>query len=135
VFEHDGATPPVPQQLYGVPEAVQNELMPVHVPAFAPVQQLSGAPEAVQNALAPHKPLAYTTVMTLLERLLRKGAVTREKHGRHFVYAPAVTRETLRRVAVRQLADAFFDGSETSLIRYLENNGGPPPSMADVLCE
>ena len=89
----------------------------------------------VQNALAPHKPLAYTTVMTLLERLLRKGAVTREKHGRHFVYAPAVTREALRRVAVRQLADAFFDGSETSLVRYLENNGGPPPSMADVLCE
>ena len=87
----------------------------------------------VQQALTPHKPLAYTTVMTLLERLLRKGVVTRRKHGRHFVYAPAVTRETLRRVAVRQLADTFFDGSEAALIRYLESGGGPPPSMADVL--
>jgi predicted transcriptional regulator len=87
----------------------------------------------VQQALAPHKPLAYTTVMTLLERLLRKGAVTREKHGRHFVYAPAVTEETLRRVAVRQLADAFFEGSETALARYLETSGGRAPSMADVL--
>lgn len=87
----------------------------------------------VQQALAPQKPLAYTTVMTLLERLLRKGAVTRQKHGRHFVYAPAVTKETLRRVAVRQLADAFFDGSEAALVRYLEAGGGPPPSMADVL--
>ena len=87
----------------------------------------------VQQALAPHKLLAYTTVMTLLERLLRKGAVTRKKHGRHFLYAPAVTKERLRRVAVRQLAEAFFDGSEPALIRYLETSGGPPPSMADVL--
>ncbi|MGA3025912.1 MAG: BlaI/MecI/CopY family transcriptional regulator [Bryobacteraceae bacterium] len=87
----------------------------------------------VQQALAPHKPLAYTTVMTLLERLLRKGALTRARRGRHFVYAPAVTREALRRVAVRQLADTFFDGSPAALIRYLETSGGPPPSMADVL--
>jgi len=89
----------------------------------------------VQQALAPQKPLAYTTVMTLLERLLRKGAVTRQKHGRHFVYAPAVSKDALRKVAVRQLADSFFDGSEIALIRYLESNGGRPPSMADVLCD
>ena len=87
----------------------------------------------VQQALAAHKPLAYTTVMTLLERLLRKKAVTRRKNGRHFVYVPAVTRETLRRVAVRQLAETFFDGSETALVRYLESGGGPAPTMADVL--
>lgn len=89
----------------------------------------------VQQALAPHKPLAYTTVMTLLERLLRKSAVTRRKQGRHFVYQPAVTQEALRRVAVRQLADTFFDGSAAALVRYLETSGGPPPSMADVLCD
>ncbi len=87
----------------------------------------------VQQALAPEKALAYTTVMTLLERLLRKGNVSRRKSGRAFVYSPAVTRETLRRVAVRQLTETFFDGSETALLRYLETNGGPPPSMADVL--
>ena len=89
----------------------------------------------VQQTLASQKPLAYTTVMTLLERLLRKGAVTRQKQGRHFVYSPAVTREVLRRVAVRQLADNFFDGSEAALMRYLETRGGPGPTMADVLCE
>lgn len=87
----------------------------------------------VQQALAPHKPLAYTTVMTLLERLLRKKAVNRRKNGRYFVYAPAVTEEALRRVAVRQLAETFFDGSEAALIRYLETGGGHTPSMADVL--
>jgi len=87
----------------------------------------------VQHMLAGQKPLAYTTVMTLLERLLRKGAVTRQKQGRHFIYSPAITREALRRVAVRQLAENFFDGSETALMKYLETRGGPPPTMADVL--
>jgi predicted transcriptional regulator len=87
----------------------------------------------VQQALAPGKPLAYTTVMTLLERLLRKGSVSRRKVGRAFVYAPAVSRDALRRVAIRQLIETFFDGSEAALARYLETNGRPPPSMADVL--
>lgn len=89
----------------------------------------------VQHALAPQRRLAYTTVMTLLDRLLHKGAVTRRRAGRAFVYTPAVSRETLRVVAVRELLDNFFDGSETALIRYLESRGGPVPTMADVLFE
>jgi len=41
--------------------------MPVHVPAFAPVQQLSGAPEAVQNALAPEEADVKLTVSAPVE--------------------------------------------------------------------
>lgn len=87
----------------------------------------------VQRALEPRRKLAYTTVMTLLDRLLHKGAVARRKAGRAFVYSPAVNRETLRAIAVRDLLDNFFDGSETALIKYLETRGGPLPTMADVL--
>jgi hypothetical protein len=49
------------------------------------------------------------------------------------VYTPAVSREALRAVAVRDLLDNFFDGSEPALIKYLETRGGPIPTMADVL--
>jgi len=87
----------------------------------------------VQRELEPRRKLAYTTVMTLLDRLLRKGVVTRRKVSRAFVYAPAVSRETLRGIAVRELLDNFFDASETTLIKYLESRGGPVPTMADVL--
>jgi predicted transcriptional regulator len=37
--------------------------------------------------------LAYTTVMTVMDNLHRKGVLTREKDGRAYLYRPAVTRE------------------------------------------
>ena len=89
----------------------------------------------VQRTLAPQRKLAYTTVMTLLDRLLHKGVVTRHRTGRSFVYTPAVSREALRTIAVRELLDNFFDASQTALIKYLESRGGPVPTMADVLCD
>lgn len=39
--------------------------------------------------------VAYTTVMTTLDRLYRKGVLGREKEGRRFLYQPRVSREQL----------------------------------------
>ena len=57
---------------------------------------VSGEPLSVRQVvdrLAEDTPRAYTTVMTVLENLHRKGLVDREKHGRAFSYSPTVTRE------------------------------------------
>src|SRR5579863_2812478 len=54
--------------------------------------------------------LAYTTVMTTLDRLFKKGLLTRLEEGRAFRYAPRFSREELHREAAghafRQLLDA-----------------------------
>ena len=54
--------------------------------------------------------LAYTTVMTTLDRLFKKNLLTRQAEGRAFRYSPRLTREALHREAVgdafRQLLDA-----------------------------
>ena len=53
-------------------------------------------PVAVREVLEDlqrERPLAYTTVMTVMDNLPRKEILTREKHGRAFLYRPAVTRE------------------------------------------
>ena len=42
------------------------------------------------------RPAAYTTVMTTLDRLYKKGALQRRRVGRAFHYSPAMTREQLR---------------------------------------
>jgi len=78
-----------------------------------------GSVRQVQQALAPERRLAYTTVMTIMDRLARKGAVERRKAGRSFGYAPVLTREKLRRLAVRDLVDTLFGGSEEGLAAYL----------------
>jgi BlaI family transcriptional regulator, penicillinase repressor len=89
----------------------------------------------VREALAARRNLAYTTVMTLLERLVRKGAVARRKSGRSFLYAPVLEREALRRIAVRQLVDAFFDGSPGELAAYLRRPQSEPLQEVDPLPE
>lgn len=47
----------------------------------------------VVNGLAASHPVAYTTAMTVLERLREKGRVERSKVGRSFRYFPGVTAE------------------------------------------
>ena len=48
------------------------------------------------------RPLAYTTVMTILVRLHEKGFATRELEGRHFRYAAAVEESALAAHAGRR---------------------------------
>lgn len=45
--------------------------------------------------LTRDRDLAYTTVMTVLDRLAKKGRVTRELHGRAWFYRPAESRASL----------------------------------------
>lgn len=82
----------------------------------------------VQEALAVSRPLAYTTVMTMLERLARKQLVSRRKTGRHFVYAALVERDVIRGHAVSHLLDSLFDASPQQLLAFLNATPGLPPA-------
>ena len=84
----------------------------------------------VRRLVSGTKPLAYTTVMTLLERLAKKGAVTRRKIGRAFMYSPAMSRDAMRRTALRQFVDCFFGGSEQELAFFLHNGASSAPDAA-----
>lgn len=97
--------------------------------------------QAVRGHLEPGRPLAYTTVMTMLDRLARKQAVTRRKVGRSFLYTPVLSREQVRSLAVKELVDTLFDGSPVSLAAYLDGkpaevvavNGAFASSLDDTL--
>jgi predicted transcriptional regulator len=79
-----------------------------------------GNVEDVRRVVAQNRPLAYTTVLTLLDRLTRRGAVARRKEGRGFRYQPTVERDKLRRMALRQFLDYHFEGSVAQLKVFLE---------------
>jgi predicted transcriptional regulator len=78
-----------------------------------------GKVRAVQEVVARSRPLAYTTIMTVLDRLVRKGKLNRRKVGRAFVYAPEASRDSMRRAALRELVEGYFDGSEAELLEFL----------------
>ncbi len=73
----------------------------------------------VRQIVSQSKPLAYTTVMTVLERLARRNIVSRRKAGRAFVYAPHMSRDSIRRLALKEFVDGFFDGSPEQLAEFL----------------
>ncbi len=82
-----------------------------------------GTVRQIQQRLAPFRPRAYTTIMTIMDRLARKGVVTRRKVGRAYLYWPNLTPEEARAHAVAQVVEGFFEGSAEALAAHLA--GGP----------
>ena len=72
---------------------------------------------AVQERLAGE--LAYTTVQTMLNVLLRKKKVRRTQVGRAFAYQAAVSREGATGAAVKDLVSRMFGGSGEALLMAL----------------
>lgn len=71
----------------------------------------------VQQGLG--RELAYTTVQTVLNTLLRKGKLRRKLDGRAYVYSATVTEAKALRHAVRDLVDRMFGGSSEELVLSL----------------
>ena len=70
----------------------------------------------VADAVAGTAPLAYSTVLTTLRILERKGYLRHAKEGRAFVYEPIVGRGEASRSAVRYLLSRFFSNSPELLV-------------------
>jgi BlaI family transcriptional regulator, penicillinase repressor len=73
----------------------------------------------VQAQIRPTRNLAYTTVMTIMDRLHNKGFLTRQLRARTHLYSPAIAYGDVRDKAVKTLINSFFDGSETGLLQFL----------------
>lgn len=78
-----------------------------------------GTGHDVRKSVSKERILAYTTVMTLLGRLEKRGYVSRRKPGHSYLYRPNISRDALREHAIKQLVDGFFEGSADALLRYL----------------
>jgi len=73
----------------------------------------------IRDRLAPRRARAYTTIMTIMDRLSRKGVVERKKTGRAYVYRAKLAAEDARAQAVTQILDNFFGGSKEALLAHL----------------
>ena len=75
----------------------------------------------VHDRLSGEREIAYTTVMTVLDRLAKKDLVTRERDGRAWRYFPADTREALTAQTMRRtLDDMEVTDRRTALLHFLD---------------
>jgi predicted transcriptional regulator len=80
-----------------------------------------GTVREIRDQLAPRRPRAYTTIMTIMDRLARKGIVERHKKGRAYIYRPTLSIEDARTHALDQIVESFFGGSREIAVTYLRN--------------
>jgi BlaI family penicillinase repressor len=62
---------------------------------------------------------AYTTIKTMLTRLVAKNAVSERKRGNTSVYEPLISRQKARRSALRSLLNQAFDGTVEPLLHFI----------------
>ena len=80
-----------------------------------------GRARTVRHVLPAFPELAYTTLMTTLDRLYRKGLLIRRRRGRAFAYEPRCSREQLLREAISgEVTDLLAaPGASTAILSTL----------------
>ncbi|WP_413105020.1 BlaI/MecI/CopY family transcriptional regulator [Streptomyces sp. Inha503] len=68
------------------------------------------------------RPLAYTTVMTTMDKLFRKGWLERTKRGKQYVYTPVEARDACVARLMRQVLGRSAD-PEVALLHFVEGLG------------
>lgn len=119
--------------------SVETVLGPLGAAVMRVVWALGEATVAqVMNGLNAERqrPLAYTTVMTILGRLFERGLLVRQKRGRQFVYRPAAPEaeliETLSGRAVDELLARY---GTTALRQFADRLADADPDLRSRLVD
>jgi BlaI family transcriptional regulator, penicillinase repressor len=100
------------------PRKRSDQLTPLETEIMNVLWEVSPATvQTVQQRLG--RELAYTTVQTMLNVLVRKKKARRTLKDRAYHYRPAVKRDQVAGSAVRDLIDRLFGGSAESLVMSL----------------
>ncbi len=89
----------------------------------------------VRDALADFRDLAYTSVMTIMTIMTKKGYVRRTRTDGGYVYRPRIREQSTTRRMLRDLVDRAFDGSAAALMLNLLESGKVDPGELKRLRE
>ena len=82
-------------------------------------QRDSATVRQVYETLREQRPLAYTTVMTMMNILEEKGHLKKARVDRAFVYKPTRSRQQVVGQMVKDFVDRVFDGAAAGLLVHL----------------
>lgn len=76
----------------------------------------------VQERVLARRKVAYTTVMTMMQNLSKKGYLTYRKEGVTYIYRAAIEPEVVKKDMLGHLMDKVFSGSPANLVQTLVGN-------------
>lgn len=81
-----------------------------------------GSVQDLLEQLKTKRDIAYTTVMTVMDRLARKGFLTRKKQGKKYIYSPALSEEELEKEILTSLYSSLLkDWGKPALAHFIES--------------
>jgi BlaI family penicillinase repressor len=87
----------------------------------------------VYEDLRARRRIAYTTVMTMMNILERKGHLKKRAEGRSFVYQPARPKRQVVKAMVREFLDRMFGGAaEPLLVQLVQDRRLTERDLADL---
>jgi predicted transcriptional regulator len=89
----------------------------------------------VYEALREERRIAYTTVMTMMNVLERKGHLRKKAEGRSFDYRPAKPQRQVVGSMVRDFVERVFGGSAEPLLLHLVEERHVAPEDLDALAK
>ena len=87
----------------------------------------------VYETLRESRPIAYTTVMTMMRILQEKGYLTKVTNDRAHVYRPAKPRQQVIGGMVRDFLDRVFDGASDALLVHLARDNKLTPKQRRIV--
>lgn len=77
------------------------------------------AAPTVQEALEKERGWRYSTVKTMMDRMVRKGLLHTERIRNLMLYRSAITRRQAQRVEVMRTVKRAFDGALTPMMQFM----------------
>ena len=99
----------------------------------------AGSPLSVRDfhgKVARNRPLAVTTVATILDRLYAKGMLSRKlirQGGPHYLYSPRLSRDEFKHVVVDNVMGALLRGFNDMTVAYLTERMADKPEDRRIL--
>ena len=79
----------------------------------------------VNDMLSRGKNVGYTTTLKLMQIMIEKGLLSREKSSRTHVYSPVEDMDTTRGILLDRFLESAFRGSASSLVMQTLGNHNP----------
>jgi BlaI family penicillinase repressor len=89
----------------------------------------------VYEDLLGHRRIAYTTVMTMMNVLEKKGHLRKKEEGRSFVYRPTRPQGQVVGSMVREFVERVFGGQAAPLLAHLVENEALSEDELDALAK
>ena len=89
----------------------------------------------VFKEILQNEEVAYTTILSMMQKLEKKGFLSHREEGRTYIYAPVIQRNEIETNMLQELVESLFRGSYLNLVNTVIKNKKLSPAKVEELMQ